>query len=82
MYEYGYWPKLGEEGLKDTTFLIVYTIVNNSEWSLSKKREKSYDFEINLIREKGITLNRKVFYNSQGIKKELIFYLMIIHNFI
>ena len=47
------------EGLKDITILVVYTIVNNSEWSLSKKREKSYDFEINLIREKGITLDKK-----------------------
>ena len=47
------------EDLKDITILVVYTIINNSKWSLSKKREKSYDFEINLIREKGITLNRK-----------------------
>ena len=47
------------EDLKDITILVVYTIVNNSEWSLSKKREKSYDFEIKLIREKGITLDRK-----------------------
>ena len=71
--------------------MVVYTIVNNSEWSLSKKREKSYDFEIKLIREKGITLDRKwngwkkkgqVFHNSQGRKKDLIFYIMIIHNFI
>ena len=46
------------EDLKDITILVVYTIINNSKWSLSKKREKSYDFEINLIRQKGITLNR------------------------